>query len=763
MGSIEDYDRFFVDEDTCSPEVIEQLHSTCQPTIDEIQKQQICVDITTRQTLKSKFEITPENMEYGRQLGEGTYGAVYELKNKPDFIVKQFKHFIDEDGNVDSTSLNELSALRAFNNTKGFLHMNNVYFKEKPGETNKLFQIIPEVIMPKYEMTLEQYKVTHFPRLSKEEQIDTLTHIAFKILTTYSQMVRKKILHLDLKPANILLNMVDGKIDIDSMVIADFGLSFYEGSSIIRDRYGYSDYCIQTLSYLSPEVHFGHMYGYDRGVIHLKEDTYVTQKTDMFSIGKILYEFYHHVKDTDSQELTNLYNSMRSLRYNSIKDYIKMMELLGVPELWKNKELKAELQRQYNRKEGETSNDAINRLKDDNYRYFKTSMSMLYLINRISEGPMNYDFPNGVMFSKTEFDSEKEESLYELIKSLMKLCPYERMNITSALRHPLFVYQRNFEDDRLNAILQYIHSVPINDFDQLFSRIHVPALHNNLCGKLEDSPDKKQAEDYMKILFSWLIETENHYMNRMMVHYLTAYRTFFMKEYKTYKKFVNSSSKIQPDAIGLHMILNNTYDFPLHEYEFITQVTDYSIEPIDARKLIAHILNVMDLNLYFVTPYDIWNLYDLSLSDYLLCEHLYILTMSSVSYTINTLDVQTVAHSIARIVLKYKDSSVVYTEQEQELFNIWKNITRSWEDLSTIVREVVSSETRLYNKEVVRASKPIHENPMVFNIMRIMKMNMTGSGKRNTASRPKPTMKKTRKGRKVRNQRGKKTRKSFNH
>lgn len=725
MGSIHEYDHFFIDEQTCSPEVLDKLHSTCQPTVDEIQQQQICVDVTTRKRAKSTFEVTQESMTLGRKLGEGTYGAVYELKHNLNYIVKQFKQFIDQDGIVDLTTLNELSALRAFNNTKGFLHMNQLYFKEiHDVNRDTPFQIIPEVIMPKYQLNLKEYQERFFPSLSKEEKLDTITHIAFKLLTTYSQMIRKKILHLDIKPENILLNMIDGKIDIDSMVMADFGLSFYEGSSVIRNRYRYTDYQVQTITYRAPEVHFGNMYAFSRRTSNLDKDTYITYKADLFSIGKILYDLYYDGQPSDTQMLFPLYELMKQEELNNIKHYMLLLKLMGVPELWKNDEMREGLQEHYHHSEEERSNETINRLKDDRYRLFKTSMAMLKLINMISDEPIDYNFSDGNMFFSKEYHSNKEALLHDLIVRLMKLCPYERIDIVGALQHPLFIEQGEFIDGRLNAIFQYIHTIPTNEFEFLFSRMNIPALHTNLCMEIKDSPNREKSERYMRLLFDWMCDVDNRLVNRHMVIYLTTYRSFFTKEYNTYEDMVNSSSKLQTDAIGLYVLLANTYEYPITEYEFIGYITAGSIDPTESRKLYAHLLSILDSNLYFVTPYDIWNLYDLTLYDTMLCEYLYIMTMCMVSFTVNTFDVQALSHIIAHIVLKENESSdVAYTEQEQELFVIWEKIARSFNDLPKIINKIVIPNTRLYNHEVVMSSPPIDNTEMAKHIIRLLNTN----------------------------------------
>ena len=105
-------------------------------------------------------------------------------------------------------------------------------------------------------------------QLQKKGQLvdqDTIWRLFFQIITALNHCHKRKIIHRDLKPANIFIDQ-----SLTNIKIGDFGLS--------RELGEHSEYAkthVGTPYFMSPEQ------------IQIK---YYNQKTDIWSLGCILYE-----------------------------------------------------------------------------------------------------------------------------------------------------------------------------------------------------------------------------------------------------------------------------------------------------------------------------------------------------------------------------------------------------------------------------------------------------------------------------------------
>ena len=88
----------------------------------------------------------------------------------------------------------------------------------------------------------------------------------------------KDILHLDLKPANVLLDWKDGHKGIPTAMLSDFGSSFYQSSTKFENRTGETG----TLEYTSPEA----LKKDQKGIFNSARDF----KSDIWSLGMVLHE-----------------------------------------------------------------------------------------------------------------------------------------------------------------------------------------------------------------------------------------------------------------------------------------------------------------------------------------------------------------------------------------------------------------------------------------------------------------------------------------
>lgn len=112
--------------------------------------------------------------------------------------------------------------------------------------------------------TLKQYIQTH-PNIP----IDTAVKIAIEIGNALEEAHRNGIIHCDIKPHNILLT------DSGKVKVTDFGIARVINSSTIMNR----ESILGSVHYLSPEQAAGDQ---------------VTEKTDIYSLGIVLYEMLTH-------------------------------------------------------------------------------------------------------------------------------------------------------------------------------------------------------------------------------------------------------------------------------------------------------------------------------------------------------------------------------------------------------------------------------------------------------------------------------------
>lgn len=170
------------------------------------------------------------------KIGEGTYGVVYKGRNKVTGQIVAMKkiRLESEDEGIPSTAIREISIL------KELKHPNIVSLEDVLMEENRLYLIFEFLSMDlkKYMDSLPTDKMLE-PELVKSY----LYQITNAILFCH----RRRILHRDLKPQNLLINK-DGKIKV-----ADFGLGRTFGVPVRVYTHE-----IITLWYRAPEVLLGY-------------------------------------------------------------------------------------------------------------------------------------------------------------------------------------------------------------------------------------------------------------------------------------------------------------------------------------------------------------------------------------------------------------------------------------------------------------------------------------------------------------------------
>lgn len=219
------------------------------------------------------------------KIGEGTYGIVYkvkDIKSNQLYALKKIRLQAEEEG-TPSTAVREISLLLELN------HVNIV-------------QLI-DVIHTNTKLTLVfEYMNTDLKKLmDKSNNVPLEKKVTksflYQLLRGVHYIHKKKILHRDLKPQNLLISS-DGILKI-----ADFGLA--RAFSVSLNRYTHE---VVTLWYRPPDVLIGCKV-YDTSV-------------DIWSIGCIFAEM---VKGnsifTGSSEAEQIFEILKLLGLPSIEEY----------------------------------------------------------------------------------------------------------------------------------------------------------------------------------------------------------------------------------------------------------------------------------------------------------------------------------------------------------------------------------------------------------------------------------------------------------
>lgn len=176
-----------------------------------------------------------EDFQKIEKIGEGTYGVVYKGRNKQTGQIVAMKkiRLESEDEGIPSTAIREISLL------KELKHPNIVSLEDVLMEDNRLYLIFEFL-----SMDLKKY-MDSLPT-DKLMDPDLVKSYMYQITAAMLFCHRRRVLHRDLKPQNLLINK-DGVIKV-----ADFGLGRSVGIPVRVYTHE-----IVTLWYRAPEVLLG--------------------------------------------------------------------------------------------------------------------------------------------------------------------------------------------------------------------------------------------------------------------------------------------------------------------------------------------------------------------------------------------------------------------------------------------------------------------------------------------------------------------------
>uniref|UniRef100_A0A8D8TPU4 Cyclin-dependent kinase 1 n=1 Tax=Cacopsylla melanoneura TaxID=428564 RepID=A0A8D8TPU4_9HEMI len=177
-----------------------------------------------------------EDYEKVEKIGEGTYGVVYKAKNKVTGVlvaIKKIRMENDDEG-IPATAIREISVLKELN------HPNIVQLHDTMIENYRLYLIFEFMTMD-----LKKY-IDSVPK-GQLVPADKVKSITYQILQAILFCHKRRVLHRDLKPQNLL---IDAKSNI--VKVADFGLARAFGVPVRIYTHE-----VVTLWYRAPEVLLG--------------------------------------------------------------------------------------------------------------------------------------------------------------------------------------------------------------------------------------------------------------------------------------------------------------------------------------------------------------------------------------------------------------------------------------------------------------------------------------------------------------------------
>ena len=237
------------------------------------------------------------DFEIGKTLGKGSFGMVCLVRRKFDgktYAMKRIK-IVQLSEKDKENALNEIRILASLSH-KNIIGYKDAFFDQK----SKTLNIVMEFADDGDISTKIKYNLKH--KLHFEE--NTIWKYLIQILEGLNYLHEKKIIHRDLKSANIFL-MKDRTIKI-----GDLNVSKYNKLGMAYTQTG-------TPYYASPEIWLDQPYDY---------------KSDIWSLGCILYEICELKPPFRGTSLKNLCINIQKGLYNPIPDYYSddMKKIIGM-------------------------------------------------------------------------------------------------------------------------------------------------------------------------------------------------------------------------------------------------------------------------------------------------------------------------------------------------------------------------------------------------------------------------------------------------
>ncbi|CAD5219452.1 unnamed protein product [Bursaphelenchus okinawaensis] len=262
--------------------VIDKLNRT--PTLDN--------PLTRKSRRASLSEIGFGKLETYKKifdLGEGTYATVWlgkSLLTGKSVAMKEMR--LEHEEGAPCTAIREVSLLRSLKHANVVTLHDIIY-------TDRVLTLVFEFV----ERDLREY----MEEIARLISIDNVKLFLVQLLRGLAYCHRRRILHRDLKPQNLLINR------LGELKLADFGLA--RAQSIPTKTYSNE---VVTLWYRPPDVLLG--------------STDYTTHIDMWGVGCILYEMLHHKPmfpgQSNDEQLKLIFNMLGTPTMDSCPELCQM-------------------------------------------------------------------------------------------------------------------------------------------------------------------------------------------------------------------------------------------------------------------------------------------------------------------------------------------------------------------------------------------------------------------------------------------------------
>ena len=330
------------------------------------------------------------NFELISKLGEGSYSTVYKVRRKADLKMYALKK-------VKLKNLSEKEKQNALNEIRILASIKSdhiITYKEAFIEEKEKILCLVTEFANKGDLF---QKITYFKQMQKSFEEKDIWNIFIQILQGLKCLHDHNILHRDLKSANIFL------FNNNLAKIGDLNVSKVTKNGIGHTQTG-------TPYYASPEV--------------WNDESY-TNKSDIWSLGCVLYEMICLTPPFKAESMDGLYHKIIKGKYNKIpekysKELNEILKLLfnvnpkerpSCDELLKNSIIKNRIE--FFEENNKFNDDINNNEESELLKTIKISKNLLFLSGRLPKA--NYNNENEANNIKT-LDNNKL-----LIKSITSI------------------------------------------------------------------------------------------------------------------------------------------------------------------------------------------------------------------------------------------------------------------------------------------------------------------------------------------------------
>ena len=364
------------------------------------------------------------NFELISKLGEGSYSTVYKVRRKADLKMYALKK-------VKLKNLSEKEKQNALNEIRILASIKSdhiITYKEAFIEEKEKILCLVTEFANKGDLF---QKITYFKQMQKSFEEKDIWNIFIQILQGLKCLHDHNILHRDLKSANIFL------FNNNLAKIGDLNVSKVTKNGIGHTQTG-------TPYYASPEV--------------WNDESY-TNKSDIWSLGCVLYEMICLTPPFKAESMDGLYHKIIKGKYNKIpekysKELNEILKLLfnvnpkerpSCDELLKNSIIKSKIE--FFEENNKFNDDINNNEESELLKTIKISKNLLFLSGRLPKA--NYNNENEANNIKT-LDNNKL-----LIKSITSINEEKKDYILPTIKlKNIQMLKKNIKLKKLNVFTE---------------------------------------------------------------------------------------------------------------------------------------------------------------------------------------------------------------------------------------------------------------------------------------------------------------------